>query len=80
MLALIILAALLFATYMVRSVYVGIAEHASALVTAGVHPDVATALTAMIFEYIGVPLMYLAVLMIVVGVAWNWVRQEFKGR
>ena len=72
------LVGLLFATYLVSSIYVNIAEHANALVTAGVHPDVATALTAMFMEYVGVPLMYVAVFAIVVGVAWNCVQREFK--
>ena len=78
-LVLIVLVGLLFATFLVWSIYVSIAEHANALVIAGVHPDIATALTAMLVEYIGVPLMYLAVFLIVVGIGANWVQRELKG-
>ena len=65
---------------LVGSIYVSIAEQANSLVAAGDHPDVYAALTAMFVEYIGVPLMYLAGLVIVVGVALNWVKREFRGR
>ena len=77
-LVLAVLGFVLFATYLVWSICISVAEHANALVASGAHPDVSTALTAMFMEYVGVPLMYLAAFLIFVGVAVSWVKREFR--
>lgn len=45
---------------------------------AGVHPDVSTALITMLMEHVGVPLLYLAVILIIGGIALNWIQRNSK--